>query len=106
MLGRLWNLIPTPARLWVILGLVGLGLAALGVVIYKLEQHGYNRCETSYAEARSTAKDESRAKIIPTEKKYEQIKSNIVRESGPNTSVGPRVSLAIDSLPSAPGDSR
>jgi len=60
MIFKLWNLIPTPVRIWVALAGVLVILGVLGFTIYKIQDWGYDRCERKYAQASSKATEESK----------------------------------------------
>jgi hypothetical protein len=95
-----WDFVPKGTKVWA----VGIGITlALGLlvgVVYKIEKRGYDRCQAIHDKAEADHKEESRPKIVETEKKYEKIKNNINKKTGPNDIVGPRVKYAIDSMPS------
>lgn len=94
----LFSLIPTPFRIYAILGAVGVVLVALGVVAYKIDRAGYNRCDNQYKAAALVEGEEARAKIIPLEAKYGKLKARVAKEPGLNDPVGPRINAALDGL--------
>lgn len=94
-----WAFVPEPAKVWVAIGGVLLILAAVGGIVWKIDQGGYNRCEGNYAKAAKDLKDSSREEILKVEGKYDSVKDEIYRNDGANSSVGPRVEHAIDSMP-------
>lgn len=99
MIKWLWAFVPAPAKIWVLLGLIAAGGAAVGFVVYKIDERGYNRCQAAYTVAAAEHKEKARGEIIDSGKKYDELKKTIVRQVGPNDPVGPRVSTAIDSMP-------
>jgi len=56
-------------------------------------------CETDYASAANKQKDASRGEIIKSGKKYETVRKKVAEIKGENGAVGPRITVAIDSLP-------
>jgi len=68
-------------------------------IYHSIEKSGYERCQVAYAENLAAAKEKSRQTIVKVEKVYVPINKKIIRQDGPNDPVGPRVELAIDSLP-------
>lgn len=101
-----WGLIPLPMQVWAVGFAIVALLGALWGIYHRIEQKGYYRCEVSHVAAAAKAKDDARAKIIPSGRKYEKIKSEVAREPGLNDPVGPRVTLAIDRLPTPPAGDR
>lgn len=98
ILSALWNFVPTPARIWVMVGLAVAVLALVGTVVYKIDKGGYDRCEAKHDLASAQAKDEARKKIIEAEKRYEKIKAELSQIQGDDPVCGPRVNHAIDRL--------
>jgi len=94
----LLRLIPAPAKIWVMVGLTTLALAALGGVVYSIDKRGYRRCENGYAVASVELKDQARAAIIKSERRYDNLKKRIFDERGANPIAGNRTGIAIDSL--------
>lgn len=94
----LWSFIPSPAKVWVMVGLAVAVMAIVGTVAYKIDRNGYNRCQEQHALASAEAKDVSRKKIIEAEKRYDKIKSEIAQIGGDDAVCGPRITHAIDSL--------
>lgn len=94
-----WGLVPAPAKIWVAIAGVLMALAAVGFMVWKIDAGGYNRCEAKYAAAALEHQTDARWKILKVEDKYDGVKEQIYRKAGPNDPVGPRVELAIDSLP-------
>ena len=94
-----WNLIPALARMWVVLAGVVLVLVASGFTVYKIDQKGFDRCQTRYEAASVELKDKSRKEILKSGKQYEKIKTEIDTFKGVDAGVGSRVQLAIDRMP-------
>ena len=98
-------LIPAPLRIYVMVGagVLILGALALAGIVWKIDRRGYNRCEASYSSAALALKDQARKDILELEEKFDEVRSEIHNTTGANPVCGPRVVLAIDSMPGAPG---
>ena len=99
LIGWIWGFVPEPAKAWVVAIAIAAAIGAAGFVVYKIDANGYDRCEADHTAAENQAKDSSRADIVPSGKKYEAVKSDIIHVQGANAIAGPRVSLAIASMP-------
>jgi hypothetical protein len=99
----IWVFVPQPAKAWVIVTGVVLILGVLGFSVYKIQDWGYDRCQTKHDNAANKLKDDSRKEILKAEKQYEKIKTEIIKIQGDNGIAGPRTQLAIDSMPRPSG---
>lgn len=92
------DLIPSPFKMYLYLA-AGLAiLAGSGLLYYKINHAGYERCKNEYESAAMDAKNEADKNIQKVSKAYEDQKTKIYHQTGPNDLVGPRTKLAIDSL--------
>jgi hypothetical protein len=106
ILDTITDLLPSPTKIMVGVAIFAAVVLGLWRVHHAIDQGGYSRCQEEYKEAAAKHKEESRDKILKTEKRYATIKNKIIRVDGPNDPVGPRVELAIDSVRSPSENNR
>lgn len=94
----LWSLLPSTARICAILAAVVAVLSGLGVIAYKLEAHGFERCEARYKADAHTAWEKAAEKIKKEKSEYEKRIQALQEEKDSEGPVGPLTTRAVDSL--------
>jgi hypothetical protein len=98
MIGTVVNLIPAAYRFYAGVIAAAVIVAALGVVVYKIETHGYDRRVADEKAALQAAKDKAQEGIAKVEKEYAPRIKELQETPDNNTVVGPITSRAIDGL--------
>lgn len=95
---NLIDILPSNFKLYIYLAAAAFVIAGAGAIYYKIDHAGYSRCEAAYAKAADEIKIAYDKNIQKVTKKYDDQKSKIYHQSGPNDLVGPRTGLALDGL--------